>query len=122
MPRNKRDKILTEFADDRQIKVILVSISCGGTGLDLTTANHAFLLEPQWNPMLEEQAMARVHRIGQEKPVRLVRLIVKDTWEEKIVTLQDRKRLLAKLIVDGGKVGNGDDGKKRLLWLKDLVA
>lgn len=72
--------------------------------------------------MLEEQAMARVHRIGQEKPVRLVRLIVKDTWEEKIVTLQDRKRLLAKLIVDGGKVGNGDDGKKRLLWLKDLVA
>jgi len=122
MPRQKRDSVLSEFATNLHIKVILVSISCGGTGLDLTAANHAFLLEPQWNPMLEEQAMARVHRIGQKKPVRLVRLIVKDTWEEKIVTLQNRKRLLAKLIVDGEHVGNGDDGKRRLLWLKDLVA
>lgn len=122
MPRNTRDNVLKEFADNLHIKVILVSISCGGTGLDLTAANHAFLLEPQWNPMLEEQAMARVHRIGQEKPVRLVRLIMKNTWEEKIVTLQDRKRLLAKLIVDGENVGKGDDGKRRLLWLKDLVA
>lgn len=102
--------------------MILVSISCGGTGLDLTAANHAFLLEPQWNPMLEEQALARVHRIGQTRPVRLVRLIMKDTWEEKIVALQDRKRLLAKLIVDGEKVGRGSDGMQRLLWLRDLVA
>lgn len=65
--------------------------------------------------MLEGQALASVDRIGQEKPVRLIRLIMKDTWEEKIVTLQDRKRLLAELIVDGEEVGMGNDGKRRLL-------
>ncbi|KAK5081904.1 hypothetical protein LTR70_009239 [Exophiala xenobiotica] len=79
MPRKKRDNILDEFANNIYPRVILVSISCGGTGLDLTAANHAFLLEPQWNPVLEEQALARVHRIGQKRPVRLVRLIMKDT-------------------------------------------
>jgi len=122
MPRKKRDNVLRDFAYSSDVKVILVSISCGGTGLDLTAANHAFLLEPQRNPMLEGQALARVHRIGQEEPIRFIRLIMKDTWEEKIVALQDRKRLLAKLIVDGEKVGMGNDGKRCLLWLRDLVA
>ena len=72
--------------------------------------------------MLEEQAMSRVYRLGQTKPVRLVRLIVKDTWEEKIVTLQERKRLLADLIVDSKAMGKGEMARKQLWWLRDFVA
>lgn len=83
--------------------------------LDLTAANHAFLVEPQWNPMLEEQAMSRVHRLGQTKAVNLVRFIVKNTWEEKIVTVQERKRNLADMIMDGRRLKVGDDGRKQLL-------
>jgi SNF2 family DNA or RNA helicase len=83
--------------------------------LDLTVANHAFLIEPQWNPMLEEQAMSRVHRIGQTKAVSLVRLIVKKTWEEKIVTAQERKRTLADMIMEGSRLKSGDDGRNQLL-------
>ena len=83
--------------------------------LDLTAANHAFLVEPQWNPMLEEQAMSRVHRLGQTKPVNLVRFIVKNTWEEKIVTVQERKRTLADMIIEGRRLKSGDDGRKQLM-------
>src|SRR3954454_6029080 len=97
MSRGQRDHALKEFATTTKIKAILISISCGGQGLNLTTANHPFLLEPHWNPMLEEQAMARVHRLGQTRPVRIVRLIITDTWEERIVTRQGRKRMLADL-------------------------
>ncbi|KIX08530.1 uncharacterized protein Z518_03186 [Rhinocladiella mackenziei CBS 650.93] len=77
--RSKRSQLLKDFAEDTSLRVFLVSISCGGQGLDLTSANHAFLLEPQWNPMLEEQAMARVHRLGQKKAVHLVRFVVENT-------------------------------------------
>ncbi|KAJ9664498.1 hypothetical protein H2198_000149 [Neophaeococcomyces mojaviensis] len=125
MSRTKRDAVLTSFASDN-VKVILVSISCGGQGLDLTAANHAFLVEPQWNPMLEEQALSRVHRLGQKKPVRLVRFVVKKTWEEKIVSLQERKRMLAELIVDGpgedAEKFKGEEGRRQLAMLRDLVA
>lgn len=83
--------------------------------LDLTVANHAFLVEPQWNPMLEEQAMSRVHRLGQTKAVHLVRFIVKNTWEEKVVTSQERKRTLASMIMEGRRLDSGNDGRKQLL-------
>ena len=88
--------------------------------LDLTVANHAFLVEPQWNPMLEEQAMSRVHRLGQTKAVNLVRFIIKNTWEEKIVTVQERKRTLADMIMEGRRLKNGDDGRKQLLVCQRL--
>jgi len=124
MSRKKRESVLTSFTTSSD-KVILVSISCGGQGLDLTAANHAYLVEPQWNPMLEEQAMSRVHRLGQKKPVRLVRFIVRGTWEEKIVALQERKRMLAELIVDGPGENaerlNGEEGRRQLAMLRDLI-
>jgi SWI/SNF-related matrix-associated actin-dependent regulator of chromatin subfamily A3 len=122
LSRTKRDQALHDFATDCSVRVILVSITCGGQGLDLTAANHAFLLEPQWNPMLEEQAMSRVHRLGQTKAVRLVRFVVKGTWEQNIRVLQERKRSLADLIVDRRNLKDGDDGKKQLYFLRELVA
>ena len=122
LSRSKRSQVLKEFTNDASLRVFLVSISCGGQGLDLTAANHAYLLEPQWNPMLEEQAMARVHRLGQRKAVRLVRLMMKDTFEENIIRLQGRKRTLADLIVDRSPLKEGTDGKKQLYYLRELVA
>jgi SNF2 family DNA or RNA helicase len=121
LTRQQREAVLGRFASDQTTKVFLVSISCGGQGLDLTAANHAFLLEPQWNPMLEEQAMARIHRLGQKKPVRCVRFLVKNTWEEKIVILQRRKRNLAGLVVDRSPVKEGVVGKKHLYYLRELI-
>jgi SWI/SNF-related matrix-associated actin-dependent regulator of chromatin subfamily A3 len=85
------------------------------TRLDLTAANHAILVEPQWNPMLEEQALSRVYRLGQTKPVKLVRLIMRDTWEEKIQWVQKQKRTFAELVTERTKLSKGDDGKRLLL-------
>jgi SNF2 family DNA or RNA helicase len=83
--------------------------------LDLTAANHAVLVEPQWNPMLEEQALSRVHRLGQIKPVTMTRLIVKNTWEERIITAQERKRFLADLITNRKPLRGGEHGKRQLM-------
>ncbi|KAI0436417.1 hypothetical protein F4803DRAFT_566867 [Xylaria telfairii] len=77
-----REKVLQEFNEDQEIKVILVTISCGGVGLDLTAASRAHLLEPQWNPAVEDQALARVHRMGQRRPVITMRYLMKDSIEE----------------------------------------
>jgi SNF2 family DNA or RNA helicase len=82
--------------------------------LDLTAANHGFLLEPQWNPMLEEQALSRVHRLGQTKPVRLMRFVIRDTWEERIVKAQTKKKTLADLVVDRVQLKKGDAGRRQL--------
>jgi SWI/SNF-related matrix-associated actin-dependent regulator of chromatin subfamily A3 len=115
LSRGKRNEVLNSFATNATLSVILVSITCGGQGLDLTAANHAVLIEPQWNPMLEEQALSRVHRIGQMKPVMMTRLIVEGTWEEKIVEAQKRKRFLADLIMGRARLRGGDHGRRQLM-------
>jgi SNF2 family DNA or RNA helicase len=71
------------------------TVSAGGTGLNLTAADHVFLLDPWWNPAVEDQAADRAHRIGQDRPVMVYRLVAKDTVEEKILALQERKRSIA---------------------------
>lgn len=115
LSKTRRNQVLHSFATDHSLRVILVSITCGGQGLDLTAANHAILVEPQWNPMLEEQALARVHRLGQTKPVTMTRLIVKNTWEERIITAQERKRFLADLITNRKPLQGGEHGKRQLM-------
>ena len=74
--------------------VFLLSLKVGGTGLNLTAADHVFLFDPWWNPAVETQAIDRVHRIGQSRPVTAYRLVAEDTVEQKILALQDRKRAL----------------------------
>jgi SNF2 family DNA or RNA helicase len=74
---------------------MLVSLKAGGTGLNLTAADHVFLLDPWWNPAVEEQAADRAHRIGQDKPVFVHRLVAAGTVEERILELQAKKRSLA---------------------------
>ena len=75
--------------------IFLLSLKAGGTGLNLTAADHVFLIDPWWNPAVEDQAADRAHRIGQDKPVMVYRMVARDTVEERILELQDRKRALA---------------------------
>jgi superfamily II DNA or RNA helicase len=90
-----RGAVVASFQDDAGPPVMLVSLKAGGTGLNLTAADHVFLLDPWWNPAVEDQAADRAHRIGQDRPVMVYRMVAKDTVEERIFALQGRKRALA---------------------------
>jgi superfamily II DNA or RNA helicase len=90
-----RGKVVREFQADDGPPVMLVSLKAGGTGLNLTAADHVFLLDPWWNPAVEDQAASRAHRIGQERPVMVHRMVAKDTVEERILALQEKKRRIA---------------------------
>ena len=90
-----RGAVVERFQDAAGPPIFLISLKAGGTGLNLTAADHVFLLDPWWNPAVEEQAADRAHRIGQDKPVFVYRLVTEDTVEERILELQDRKRALA---------------------------
>ena len=90
-----RGAVVREFQDDAGPPVMLVSLKAGGTGLNLTAADHVFLLDPWWNPAVEDQAASRAHRIGQDRPVMVYRMVAKDTVEERILALQERKRRIA---------------------------
>ncbi len=79
--------------------VFLISLKAGGFGLTLTEADYVFILDPWWNPAAESQAIDRTHRIGQDKPVNVYRLVAADTIEEKVVALQETKRDLFASVV-----------------------
>ena len=89
------------FQADDGPPVFLISLKAGGTGLNLTAADHVFLVDPWWNPAVEDQAADRAHRIGQDRPVIVYRLVAEDTVEERILKLQDKKRALAEAAVGG---------------------
>lgn len=95
----KRKEEVDEFNGDPSKRVFLLSLKAGGVGLNLATADYVFLVDPWWNPAAESQAIDRAHRIGQEKHVFAYRMICKDSIEEKIQQLQQRKRKVAKDII-----------------------
>ena len=90
-----RAAVVERFQTDPAVSVFLVSLKAGGVGLNLTAADHVFLFDPWWNPAVEQQAFDRAHRIGQDKPVFVYRLVAADTVEDRILKLQEDKRLLA---------------------------
>jgi superfamily II DNA or RNA helicase len=90
-----RAAVVSSFQAETGPPVMLVSLKAGGTGLNLTAADHVFLLDPWWNPAVEDQAADRAHRIGQDRPVMVYRMVAKDTVEERILVLQDKKRAMA---------------------------
>jgi superfamily II DNA or RNA helicase len=94
-----RQARVVRFQEDPDCRLFLVSLKAGGQGLNLTAADYIYILDPWWNPAVEAQAVDRAHRIGQTRRVFAYRLIARDTVEEKIVALQDRKRDLADSIV-----------------------
>ena len=95
-----RQKVIDEFKSGDSA-AFLISLKAGGVGLTLTEADYVFVLDPWWNPATEAQAIDRAHRIGQDKPVMVYRLVSGDTIEEKVVALQERKRELFERVVDG---------------------
>jgi hypothetical protein len=145
VPVKKRGHVLLQFQNDPNIRVILVTVSCGACGsvflynlrctltktdmccsLNLTAASRVHLLEPQWNPSLEDQALARVHRLGQTRPVTTIRYVMENSFEEvwtsstcaisffflhirelisvrkHVLKVQDRKKLLATALLSNG--------------------
>jgi superfamily II DNA or RNA helicase len=96
-----REKAIQAFQNDEETRVFLISLKAGGVGLNLTAADYVYIVDPWWNPAVEQQAIDRTHRIGQTKNIFAYRMICKDTIEDKIMQLQEKKRMLAKdLIAD----------------------
>lgn len=94
-----REKAIHNFQSDEECRVFLISLKAGGVGLNLTAADYVYIVDPWWNPAVEQQAIDRTHRIGQTKNIFAYRMICKDTIEDKILTLQERKRVLAKELI-----------------------
>ena len=110
-----RAAVTQRFQSESGPPVMLISLKAGGTGLNLTAADHVFLVDPWWNPAVEAQAADRAHRIGQERPVLVYRLVAKATVEEKILLLQEKKRALFEAAL-------GDGGAATALTRDDLLA
>ncbi|MCA5004221.1 DEAD/DEAH box helicase [Sphingobacterium bovistauri] len=94
-----RAQAVQEFKENEDVKIFLISIKAGGVGLNLTEADYVFILDPWWNPAVEQQAIDRSHRIGQKRNVFIYKFISKDTVEEKIVALQNRKMSIASSLI-----------------------
>jgi SNF2 family DNA or RNA helicase len=90
-----RRKAVDKFQTDDKYRVFLISLKAGGSGLNLTAADYVYLVDPWWNPAVEAQAIDRTHRIGQTNHVFAYKMICKDTVEEKILKLQEKKKALA---------------------------
>ncbi|MEX0744961.1 MAG: DEAD/DEAH box helicase, partial [Phycisphaeraceae bacterium] len=98
--RNRRE-VVRRFQEDDQVPVFLISLKTGGFGLNLTAAEYVFILDPWWNPAVEQQAIDRTHRIGQTRRVFAYRMICRNTVEQRITQLQAQKRQIADAIVGG---------------------
>lgn len=110
-PAAERARLVDAFQSETAT-AFLISLKAGGTGLNLTAASYVIHLDPWWNPAVEDQASDRAHRLGQTKPVTVLRLVTRDTVEEAVVALHERKRDLATAVLEGtdaaGKLGVAD--------------
>ncbi|HJO23221.1 MAG: DEAD/DEAH box helicase [Myxococcota bacterium] len=110
-----RAGVVNHFQAEDGPPVLLLSLTAGGTGLNLTAADHVFILDPWWNPAVEDQAADRAHRIGQDRPVMVHRLVARDSVEERVLALQERKRELSRAALSDGGAAAG-------LTREDLLA
>ncbi|KAL8832956.1 MAG: hypothetical protein Q9170_004616 [Blastenia crenularia] len=120
MSRNDRAASLDAFRDDPDVTLILISIGAGGLGLNLTTGSRVYVMEPQFNPAAEAQAVDRVHRLGQTREVIITRFIMQNSFEEKMLDLQKKKQRLADLSMNRGKLDKAELAKQRLEELRSL--
>ncbi|PON62219.1 TNF receptor-associated factor [Trema orientale] len=102
-----RDAAIKKFTEIPDCKIFLMSLKAGGVALNLTIASHVFLMDPWWNPAVERQAQDRIHRIGQFKPIRIVRFVIENTIEERILKLQEKKELVFEGTVGGSSEALG---------------
>lgn len=114
MKMNERIISLEKFANDDQINCIVISLMAGSTGLNLVSANNVILVDPWWNPAIEEQAIERVYRIGQNKFVNVYKLISEDSVEENMLKVQKRKKEMVE------KIFSCDKQELKLINLEDF--
>ncbi|KAK3806278.1 MAG: SNF2 family N-terminal domain-containing protein [Benniella sp.] len=119
MQRHDRTTAMMRFKERPEVSVILISLKAGGVGLNLTSAQRVYLMDPHWNPSVESQAVDRIHRLGQTKPVDVVRFIIKESIEENILELQKRKTELSEMTF-AEKVSKQEVMKRRLEDLRYL--
>jgi SNF2 family DNA or RNA helicase len=118
-PVRQRDAMVTAFQEG-QMPVFLLSLKAGGTGLNLTRADHVVHVDRWWNPAVEDQATDRAHRIGQTRPVQVHRMITQGTVEEKVAELLRRKRSLADSVLAQGETALTELSNAELLDLVSL--
>lgn len=116
----ERTKIVHAFQNDPKVQIFLVSLKTAGVGLNLVAANKVFLLDPWWNPAVEEQAIERVHRIGQKRPVEIIRFIMDRTIETRMLELNTQKKQLSQNILSNHNSEEGS-AKQRVEKLKYLM-
>ncbi|CAH7677612.1 SNF2 family N-terminal domain-domain-containing protein [Phakopsora pachyrhizi] len=113
MNREERSDSMSAFKIHPRFEVLLVSLRAGGVGLNLTCAQRVYLMEPFWNPAVENQAVDRVHRLGQTKPVRMIRYIISGSIEQNLLEIQKRKTELANMSL-GQTLSKAELAKRRL--------
>ncbi|KAI0133166.1 SNF2 family N-terminal domain-containing protein [Hypoxylon sp. NC0597] len=121
VPQKDRQSVIDNFRADPGISAMLLTLSCGAVGLTLTVASRAYLMEPHWNPTLEEQALARVHRLGQTKEVTTVRLYIRDSFEEQVMQVQESKKQLAGVLLSPHDAKDADNSLTGLEKLRTLL-
>ena len=99
-----RQQVIDEFNNDERIRLFLISLKAGGTGLNLTAADTVVIYDPWWNPAVEDQAIDRAHRIGQTKPISVYRLVTEDSIEQKVMVLKERKSKVNEALIGGAGV------------------
>jgi len=112
--KKAREKSVKNFQENTNIRTFLISLKAGGTGINLTEADYVYIVDPWWNPAVENQAIDRCHRIGQSKKVIAYRMICKDTIEEKIIDHQEKKKRIATDII------STDEGFVKKLTASDI--
>jgi non-specific serine/threonine protein kinase len=112
-----RNQSIRDFQASDDVRLFLISLKAGGVGINLTAADYVFIIDPWWNPAVEEQAVDRTHRIGQTKPVFAYRFISNNTVEKQIVEMQDRKRELAQNIIGESASGFKSLTKEQIMEL-----
>ncbi|CAI7669679.1 hypothetical protein N7533_005034 [Penicillium manginii] len=120
MTLQARGKALEAFAKDDSITILLATIGAGGVGLNLTSASQVFIMEPQYNPASVAQAVDRVHRLGQTRPVKTVQFIMKGSIEEKILELAKKKQQLADMSLNRGKLDKKEIQEERMKEYRSL--
>ncbi|CUA71272.1 hypothetical protein RSOLAG22IIIB_09444 [Rhizoctonia solani] len=119
MKREDRSRAMDALKLDPSCEVLLVSLRAGGVGLNLTAARRVYLMDPYWNPAVENQAVDRIHRLGQTKPVTTIKLIIENTIEARLLEVQKRKIELANMTL-GVQLSKADQAQRRLEELSVL--
>jgi SNF2 family DNA or RNA helicase len=122
MTRQKREGAIDAFNNDASVEIMLISLGSGNLGLNLTAANRLYLCDPWWNPQVENQAIDRVHRVGQTRAVDIVRVVVEGTVEDRIFEMQTKKSMILHDVLSG-KVSASKDVQKanRIAMLKEML-